>query len=107
MALFAIYLRNSTVNIPSFCGNRLNVIFCNTASFIYNQQHFNSFFEGYGTPNHFVRGVQKDLDGIEFIACCRAHCGINFVVLVTGLYWCETVENILDLNSVTGQIQIY
>ena len=107
MALFAIYLRNSTVNVPSFCGNRLNVIFWNTATFIYNQQYFNSFFEDYGTPNHFLRGVQKDLDETEFIACCRALCGIN--ELVTGLYWwkCEAVENILDPNSVTGQIQIY
>ena len=107
MALFAIYLRNLTVNIPTFCGNRLNVIFCNTASLIYNQQFFNSFFEDYGTPNLFVRGVQKDLDEIEFIACSRALCGIN--ELVTGLYWwkCETAENILDLNSVTGQIQIH
>ena len=105
MAPFAIHLRNSTVKLTTLCGNRFNVLFWNAACVIYHQQHFNSFFEVYGTPNNLLRAVQEDLDEIGNIAGCRALGIID--KLVTGPYWrkCETVENILDLNPVVEEMQ--
>ena len=49
---FEIHLRNSPVKLTTFHGNRFNVLFWNAACVIYHQQHFNSFFEVYGTPNN-------------------------------------------------------
>ena len=105
MAPFAIHLRNSQVKLTSFHGNRFNVLFWNAECVIYHQQHYNSFFEVYGTPNNLLRAVQKDLNEIENIAGCRALGIID--KLVTGPYWrkCETVENILDLNPATEEMQ--
>ena len=64
-----------------------------------------SFFGIYGTPNNLLLAVQEDLGEIKYIAGCRALGIID--KLVTGPYWrkCETVENILDLNPVTEEIQ--
>ena len=105
MAPFAIHLRNSPVKLTTFRGNRFNVLFWNAACVIYHQQHFNSFFEVYGTPNNLLRAVREDLDEIENIAGCRALGIID--KLVIGPYWrkCEAVENILDLNPVIEEMQ--
>ena len=77
MAPFAIYLRNSLVKPTGFRGNRFDVLFWNTACVIFHQQHFNSFFEAYGTPNNLLRAVQENLNYIENIASCRALCIID------------------------------
>ena len=93
------------VKLTTSRGNRFNVLFWNAAWAIYHQQHFNSFFEVYGTPNNLLGAVQEDLDEIENIAGCRALGIID--KLVTGPYWrkYEAVENILDLNPVIEEMQ--
>ena len=86
MAAFAIHLRNSPVKLTTFSGNRFNVLFWNAACVImYHQQHFNSFFKVYGTPNNLSRAVQEDLNEIENTAGCGALGIID--KLVTGPYW--------------------
>ena len=86
MVPFAIYLRNLPVKLISFCGNRFNVLFWNATCVIYHQQHFNSFFEVYGTPNKLLRAVPEDLNERENIAGCRALC-ITDKLTFTAPYW--------------------
>ena len=104
MAPFGIHLWISPVKLRTFHGNSFNVLFWNAACVIYHQQHFNSFFEVYGTPNNLLKPVQEDLNETENRAGCRALGIID--KLVTGPYWrkCETVENIIDLNPVIKEM---
>ena len=95
MVPFALYLRNSPVKLTSFRDNRFNVLFWNATCVIYHQQHFNSFFEVYGTPSKLLRAALEDLNERENIAGCRALC-ITDKLTFTGRYWwkCEKTENI-------------
>ena len=69
---FAVHLRNSSVKLAWFSGNRFNILFWNAACVLFYQRNFISFFNIYGNPNKLVSAVQEDLDEIKNIASCRA-----------------------------------
>ena len=105
MAPFAVYLKDSTVKLTSFRGNRFNVLFWNGACVYYHKDHFKEFFEIHGTPNRLLQAVSEDVSDEVNMAGCRALGIID--KLLTGPFWrlCENVENILDMNPKIKEIQ--
>ena len=98
--------RKKKMELVSFRGNRVNIMFYNSGALFYHRQDLLDFLSQWPSPNRLLKAVQEDLSQKVHVAGVRALGIIDKVI--TGPFWrlLEQSPNILYLNPHLFQMKL-